>query len=74
MAWTAAVGLPDGLTKAERMMAAIPQMNLSPEATPWGRWAQQEILELRTDLNRAIQALESANRAQDAILAKLTQV
>ena len=55
-------------------MAAIPQMNLSPEATPWGRWAQQEILELRTDLNRAIQALESANRAQDAILAKLTQV
>lgn len=55
-------------------MAAIPQMNLSPEATPWGRWAQEEILALRSDLNRAVQALEAANRAQDAILGRVTQL
>lgn len=55
-------------------MSTIPQMNLSPEATPWGRWAEAEILSLRSDLTRAIQELQNANRTQDAVLARVTQL
>lgn len=35
-------------------MDTIPPMNLSPEATQWGRWAQNQITELHRNLQRSI--------------------
>lgn len=35
------------------MADVIPPMNLAPEATPWGRWAQSMIVELHRNLARA---------------------
>ena len=51
-------------------MTRIPQPNLSPDSTPWARWAINEIADLRRGSERAAQANLNGAKAQNAALAQ----
>lgn len=55
-------------------MPAIPPMNLSPDATPWGRWAQDTITDLVRENDRMRTDLLNLQRSFDALVSRVTQL
>lgn len=55
-------------------MAAIPQMNLSPDATPWGRWAQDTITDQQREIERLRADVLNLQRSFDALVSRVTQL
>lgn len=55
-------------------MAVFPQMNLPPEATPWGRQVQQQIEAQQREIERLRQDLANLQRTVDTVLARVTQL
>ena len=53
------------------MSTLYPKMNLSPEATPWGRSVQQKLDELELAAERRAQGELNANKAQNGTLGVL---
>lgn len=53
------------------MPTLYPRMNLSPEATPWGRLVQQKLDELELAAERRAQGELNANKAQNGTLGVL---
>jgi len=51
-------------------MARVPNPHLSPDSTPWGRWASNEIADLRREGERAAGASLNGAKAQNAALAQ----
>lgn len=52
-------------------MTTYPQMNLNPEATPWGRAMQQKIEELERAAERREQGEKNTNQAQNGTMTAL---
>lgn len=52
-------------------MANFPQMNLSPEATPWGRAAQDRIATLEAQVSALRQSMENSLRTVNGSLANI---
>ena len=55
------------------MSTLYPRMNLSPEATPWGRLVQQKLDELELAAERRAQGELNTNKAQNGTLGVLSR-